>query len=218
MAWLSDLRLIRFFSFYLTLMFLLSTSLRLRQYRAMLGLVRSLPGRYPGLLRLLGQHSRILLTGATVRPLVTVLLLLVTNTLAGQLIWPTADDFTGKDLWGVWPLLPFVLVSAAAMLAFDVYTLTQVGKIDRAELEKYFDQAEYWLGSWKAPVVSFFTLGYVNPRQIVDREVQTALEKATEQLNGALWWVSIQTGLRITFGLSLWVGYALHAWLLPLFQ
>ena len=38
MAWLLELRLIRFFGFYLALMFLLSTMVRLRQYGTILGL------------------------------------------------------------------------------------------------------------------------------------------------------------------------------------
>ena len=34
-----------------------------------------------------------------------------------------------------------------AMLGFDLYSLYLVGRIDRPQLEKYFDQAEYWLRS-----------------------------------------------------------------------
>jgi hypothetical protein len=216
MSWLSDVRVIRFFSFYLTLMFLVSTYLRLRQYQASLALVRALPQRYPNLLRLLRQHSRVFLNTATVRPVVIVLVLLVANTVACRLIWPTADDFTGANLFETWPVLPFVLITGPAMLAFDIYTTARVGIIDREMMEKYFDQAEYWLRSWQAPVVTIVTLGYVDPRKIVDKEVQSALVKATELLNSTLWWVSIQTGLRIAFGLSLWISYALHSWLLPL--
>ena len=40
-------------------------------------------------------------------------------------------------------------------------------------LEKYFDQAEYWLRPWTAPVVRVFTFGYINPRQMVATEVRT---------------------------------------------
>src|SRR5436305_18631 len=47
MSWLPDLRLIRFFSFYLALFFCVSTYLRTRQYRAILGLVRTMPGHRP---------------------------------------------------------------------------------------------------------------------------------------------------------------------------
>jgi hypothetical protein len=216
MTWLSDVRVIRFFSFYLTVMFLVSTAVRLRQYHAMLGLVRALPQRYPNLLRLLSSHSRVFLTGATVRPVLIVLVLLVANTVACHLIWPTADEFTDGDLWQIWPVLPVVLISGLAMLGFDLYSTFRVGQIDRPLMEQYFDQAEYWLRAWQAPVVRVVTLGFVNPRKMVDDEVRSALQKATELLNSTLWWVSIQTGLRILFGLSLWSSFAIHTWLLHL--
>ena len=47
MAWFWNLPLIPFFDFYLALMFLVSTVLRLRQYEAIIRLVRALPGRWP---------------------------------------------------------------------------------------------------------------------------------------------------------------------------
>jgi hypothetical protein len=216
MAWLSDVRVIRFFSFYLTVMFVVSTFLRLRQYQAMVGLVRALPQRYPNLLKVLRQHSGIFLNSATVRPVLFVLLLLITNTVACHWIWPTADEFKAVDLYNIWPVLPVVLLSGLSMLAFDVYTTSQVGVIDRPAMEKYFDQAEFWLRSWRAPVVSIVTFGFVDPRKIVNAEVSKALLAATELLNRTLWWVSLQTGLRIAFGLSLWASYALHSWLLPM--
>jgi len=80
-------------------------------------------------------------------------------------------------------------------------------------LEKYFDQAEFWLRSWTAPVVRFFTLGRINPRQMVAVEVRTALVNSSRMLNSTLWWVVIQAGLRVAFGLSLWGSYALEPWL-----
>jgi hypothetical protein len=213
MSWLLDLRLIRFFSFYLALVFLLSTYLRVQQYWTIVALARRLPQRWPNLLGLLRQHVHILVTWETLRPLVVVAVLFTANTLAAQLIWPQADEFKVADLLLIWPLLPLVLGSALAMGSFDAYGTLQVGVVDREETEKYLDQAEYWLRGWKAPVVHLLSLGYVNPRQIVAQEVRTALESTTQLVNSTLWWVSIQTGLRIAFGLSLWGSYALEGWL-----
>src|SRR5262249_16402118 len=71
-------------------------------------------------------------------------------------------------------------------------------------------QAEYWLRGWKAPVVHFVTLGYINPRQMVIKEVRVALEDVSRLLNTTLWWVTVQTTLRIACGLALWGSYALH--------
>jgi hypothetical protein len=84
-----------------------------------------------------------------------------------------------------------------------------IGEVDRELMQKYFDQAEYWLRSWTAPMVSVVTLGYVNPRKVVDVEVRKALVEASRLINLTLWWVSVQTGLRMAFGLTLWLTYAL---------
>jgi hypothetical protein len=210
MQWLLDLRLIPFFSFYLALIFCLSTLMRLRQYRAVLALLVRLRSRWPNLARLVLAHRHILLTWGNIRPLLLVLVLLVVNTFASQLVWPQAKTFRIADLVVLWPALPVVLVCAGAMIAFDIYGVLWVGEIDRTETEKYFDQAEWWLAGWKAPVVRIFTLGYVNPRQMVAKEVSAALEGASDLLNSTLWWVTIQTALRIACGLSLWGSYALQ--------
>ena len=94
------------------------------------------------------------------------------------------------------------------MLAVDLYGTFRVGQVDRSLLERSFDQAEYWLRSWVAPVVHVFTLGYINPRRMVAVEVRKALLEASRLLNTTLWWVSGQVGLRIAFGLALWLTYA----------
>ena len=68
--------------------------------------------------------------------------------------------------------------------------------------------AEFWLRSRTATVVRVFTLGYVNPRHLVAIEVQKALVEASRLLNTTLWWMAVQTTLRLLFGLSLWLTYA----------
>jgi hypothetical protein len=44
-------------------------------------------------------------------------------------------------------------------------------------------------------------------------EVRTSLINASRMLNSTLWWVVVQAGLRVIFGLSLWIAYALQPWL-----
>jgi hypothetical protein len=216
MDWLLDLRLIRFFSFYLAVVFVLSTFLRLRQYRIVVSLVLRLRSRWPNLTTLVLAHRHIFLTRGTYLPLVIVLVLLGANMLASHLIWPQADRFDVHDLLEVWPAVPIVLLSGVAMVTFDTLGVVRVGEIDEKMLEGYFDQAESWLRGWKAPVVRVLSLGYINPRQIVAKEVATALESARALLNSTLWWVSIQTTLRILFGLCLWSSYAMRSWLVLL--
>ncbi len=213
MAWLLELRLIRFFGFYLAVMFLLSTWVRLRQYATIVRLVRSMPNRWPLLLQLLKQHIHIFLTWGTVLPLVLLLTVFALNLIASKWLWPQADEFTLAQLMPLYPLWPVVFALGAAMTAFDIWGVVRVAPIDQAEMEKYFDQAEFWLRSWTAPVVRVFTLGRINPRRMVAVEVRTALINSSRLLNSTLWWVVIQAGLRIAFGLSLWGSYALEPWL-----
>jgi hypothetical protein len=213
MSWLFDLRLIRFFGFYLAVMFLLSTWVRLRQYGTIVRLVRSMPNRWPRLLVLVRQHVHIFLTWGTVLPLVLLLVIFSANLLASKWLWPLADEFTVAQLAPLYPLWPLVLLCGSAMLVFDIWGITVVSAVDHQQLEKYFDQAEYWLRSWTAPVVRIFTLGRINPRHMVAVEVRSALVSSSRMLNSTLWWVVTQAGLRIAFGLSLWISYALSPWL-----
>ena len=200
--------LIQLFNFYLALIFLLSTALRIRQYKAVVRLVRAFRERWPRLFELLRQHHGILLTWGNVIPALIALALLVANTLACRLVWPHAQLTIARlvELWTAWPP---VLLCAIAMLAVDAYATFSVGEIDRGAMEKYFDQAEYWLTSWTAPVVRVFTLGRINPRQMVHAEVRKSLEDASQLLSSTMWWVSVQTLLRISYGLSLWLTFAL---------
>ena len=212
-SWLLELRLIRFFGFYLAVMFLLSTWVRLRQYGTIVGLVRSMPNRWPRLLDLVKQHVHIFLTWGTVLPLALLLAIFLLNSVASKWLWPRADEFTMDQLLSLYVAWPAVFGFGAAMTAFDIWGVVSVSAIDRSDLEKYFDQAEYWLCSWTAPVVRFFTLGRIHPRQMVAVEVRAALLSSSQMLNSTLWWVVTQAGLRIAFGLSLWLSYALEPWL-----
>ena len=170
--------------------------------------------RWPRLLRLLAQHHGLFLTWTTVVPALLALTLIVVNMLLSRLVWPQAaqspDGLTLERLWKHPLAVPFVGLATLAMLAVDVTGIFWVGKIDRREMEKYFDQAEYWLGSWAAPVVRTVTFGFINPRGMVAIEVQKALVSVSQMLNFTLWWVIVQTGLRIACGLSLWLTYALN--------
>jgi hypothetical protein len=212
MSWLLDLRLISFFNVYLGLFFFLGTLARWRQYHTFAVLVHSMPGRWPRLMKLVGQYRHIFVTWGTVLPLGLMLFLWLANWVASTKLWPHAD-FTVAELVALWPALPVVALTGTAMVAFDVWGLLRAGRIDREQVEKYFDQAEYWLRSWAAPVVRVFTLGYVHPRRMVAEEVQKALVGASRLINSTLWWVCIQTGLRIAYGLSLWGTYLLKPWL-----
>ena len=95
------------------------------------------------------------------------------------------------------------------MFAFDLYSLYWVGQFDRHAVEPLLDQAEFWLRSRTAHVVRVVTFGWVNPRKMVAVEVEKALVAVGDMLNFSLWWVAVQMSLRVAFGVSLWLTWAL---------
>jgi len=210
MSWFMQLHVIRLFNLYLMLVFLVTTYARLRDYVKIVNLVRHAPGRWPRLFQLVKQHWNIFLTWKSFYPLLLSGGLLLVHTILTRLVWPFADDFlTIGQLLKNWPTLFFVLPCTVAMIAFDIYWAATTADIDFALLEKYFDQAEFWLKAWTAPVVRMFTFGYVNPRQMVATEVRKALIDASGMLNSTLWWMAWQASVRIACGASLWLAYLL---------
>jgi len=213
MNWLLQLNLIHFLDFYFSLLFFIGAWRRFQQYQSIGKLAFAGPGRWPRLLKLLHEHRMVFLTWGTVLPAILALALMLAQLLASRFIWPeagdSADGLTVLRLLHHWIAMPFVALLGVAMVAFDIYTLATVGVIDRATLEGYFDQAEYWLASRTAHVVRVFTFGYINPRKMVAEEVQKALVAVGEMINYNLWWMNVQVGLRFAFGLSLWLTWAI---------
>ena len=207
-----DLSLLHAFDFYLMFVFLAGTIRRIDQYRHFASLVFSLPGRWPRLLALVKEHRTVFLTWATVLPALLALLLWVVQLFASRLVWPEAGlpphGLTTARLVDHWPALLAVVPLCLAMVGIDLYGILVAGEVNRVELEKHLDRAEYWLRSRAATAVRVFTLGFVNPRHMVAVEVRKALIDASRLLNTTLWWVIWQTALRIAFGLSLWLTWA----------
>src|SRR5947209_12829437 len=207
------LNLIHFLDFYFSFLFFVGTYVRLRQYQNIGKLALAGPSRWPRLLKLIHEHRMLFLTWGTVMPAILALLLMLLQLVASRAVWPEAgeatDGLTVQRLVEVWPALPIVVPLGLAMVAFDLYTLLSVGDVDREMMEKYFDQAEYWLGSSTAHVVRVVTFGYINPRKMVADEVRKALLAVSDMLNYTLWWMNMQVGLRFGFGLSLWLTWAL---------
>jgi hypothetical protein len=212
MSGVRDLSLIHLFDFYLVFLFAASTIRRIDQYLNFGRLIVRGPGRWPRLLALVAQHRTLFLTWSTVLPALLALALSLVQLIASRQVWPDAGQpphgLTGSRLLDHWPALLAVVPLGLAMVFVDAYGILAVGAIDRAQVEKHFDQAEYWLASRAATVVRVFTFGFVNPRHMVAVEVRKALLDASRLLNTTLWWVIAQTGLRIAFGLCLWLTWA----------
>src|SRR5438132_8741795 len=111
MTGLWDLDLIRFFEFYLALAFVASTTMRLRQYEAVVRLVRGVPERWPRLLQLVKEHHGVFSTWATILPAVLALGLCLLHTVACRLVWPHAA-LTLRRLSDIRPAIPFVALLA----------------------------------------------------------------------------------------------------------
>jgi hypothetical protein len=210
---LLDLNLIHFLDFYFAFMFFVGTVRRFSQYWNIAELVVLGPSRWPRLLRLITAHRVVFLTWSTLLPALMALGLSLVQLLASRLIWPEAgepeDGLTIARLLTHRLSLGAVVPLSLAMFGMDFYSLYLVARVDRRMMEKYFDQAEYWLRSHTAHVVRVVTFGYYDPRKMVDEEVRKALETVRELLNFTLWWVALQVGLRFACGLSLWLTWAL---------
>ena len=208
-----SLNLIHFLDFYFAFMFFAGTLRRLGQYQSVAHLVFSGPKRWPYLLKLVSDYRTIFWTWSMILPALLALGLSIVQMLASRFVFPEAGTPPhGLAVAGLiehWPALFVVAPLALAMLGFDLYSLYVVGQFDRALLEKYFDQAEYWLQSKTAHVVRVVTFGRINPRRMVAGEVEKALVEVGDMLNFTLWWVSLQIGLRFAFGLALWLTWAL---------
>jgi hypothetical protein len=206
------LNLIRVFDFYVTLMFVISLVRRWDVYLNAMRLLISVRGRWPKLISRLSEHRSLILNREFFRPALLAFGLTLIQLVASRVIFPQAT-LTGEQLQTEWWWVLLIIVPLAPMVLVDIYFIVSVGKFDHDETVKYFDQAETWLG-WKGPLVRALTLGIVNPQQMVDDEVKKSLTEYQSTLQASLWWVSVQIGTRLLFGLTLWAVWAVHRYVL----
>jgi hypothetical protein len=203
------LNVIHFLDFYFAFFFVANTLRRFGQYRTVAHLVLTSPGRWPRLLQLIKEHTAVFLSWTTILPGLLALSLSVVQLLASRLVWPEAGKppygLTMDKLLAHWPALLIVVPLGLIMLSLDVYFIVVASNLDQGEMAKHFDQAEYWLRSRAAHVVRIITFGYINPRNMVAVEVRKALHELSLLLHSTFWWVTVQVGLRLAFGLSLWL-------------
>lgn len=202
------LNLIRLFDFYVALLFLISLLRRWTVYWDAIRLVFRVRGRWPKLMSALAEHKSLLLNWAFFRPAILALVVMLIQFAFSRLIYPRAV-LTGPQLREEWWLVPIILVPLVPMLAVDLYFIIRVGRFDHDEMVKYLDQAETWLG-WRGPLVRVVTLGIVNPRKMVDEEVQKSLAQMHSTFASSMWWVIVQMSLRLAFAVTLWTIWAVH--------
>jgi hypothetical protein len=211
MSWLtslSTLNLIDVFTYYLILAFVVGTVVRIRNYRAILGVIFTFSDRWPKLLVLAKRHRIVFVRWPTLLPIGLTLALMLGNAFASHFVWSHAK-VSVDDLGSRWLALLAITISGVLMVFLDGKAMFGFGRFDRAALELDLDRAEHWLRSWQAPVLHFLTLGLINPRRIVNEQVLEALINASLIVNGQMWRWSIQIGMRAAFGLALWMTWAL---------
>ena len=189
-------------------MFLISLVRRWDVYLNALRLLVAVRGRWPKLMHRLGEHQSLLLNWSFFRPAAIALVLMVVQLVASRLIWPQAILTRASSNANGGSCRSFSCRWSRCSRV-DLYFVLRVGRFDHDETVKYFDQAESWLG-WKGPLVRALTLGIVNPRKMVDEEVKKSLAEMQTTLTSSLWWVIVQTVLRLAFGLTLWTVWAFH--------
>jgi hypothetical protein len=201
--------LIRLFDFYLTLLFLISFLRRWDVYLNAVRLLIAVRGRWPKLIQRLGEHKSMILNRSFFRPALLALVLTIAQLIASRMIWPQAV-LTGPELQQEWWWLPIVIATLLPMLLVDGYFIFRAAAFDHDQTVKYFDLAEKWLG-WKGPLVRLATLGFVDPGKMVDQELKKSLTEYQSTLASSLWWVNVQMGLRLLFGLTLWFVWAIRS-------
>lgn len=205
-----DRNLLRLFDFYLAVMLLLGVYRRRAVYRDVLFLVFGFAlRRWPRLLARFAQHRRELLRGPMLRPLVFAIMLMAAQMLASRVLFPQAT-VTLRELLEPWWHLAVVIVAAIPMVGVDLYFIIRVGTFDHGETVKSFNQAETWAGTWRAHAIRTVTLGKVDPNRMVDEQVKEGLQQLGATMAWAMWWVSTQVTLRLTFGVTLWLMWITH--------
>jgi hypothetical protein len=207
MTALLDTNLIRLFDFYLLLMFVIGLLRRAAFYKDISLISFAAITKQPNLVRRLGANRDVLLNWSTIRPLVFAIVLILVQFVLSRLIWPDAT-ITGRDVGHHWWQALILVVLFAAMFSVDLYFLIRVGQIDRGEAHKHLLRAEYWLTSWHGSAIRIVTLGYVNPRQMVDDQVRDGLTWFRSTMAWSMWWVIVQVSLRVAFGVAIWLFWA----------
>lgn len=211
MSRLPDINLIRLYDFYLLMMFVIGLLRRAGFYKDVVLVSIAAVLRQPNLVRRLGANRDVLMNWTTMRPIFFATLLLASQFVLSRLIWPDAT-LTGRDVSHSGWQSALLVALFLPMFAVDVYFLVRVGQIDRGLAHEHMARAEYWLAGWRGPAVRVVTFGYVNPRKMVDDQLRDGLVWFRGTMAWSMWWTTGQVGLRVLFGLAIWL---LWAWSIP---
>lgn len=201
---MDQLNLIRLFDFYLAAMLLLSVYRRRAVYLDGLRIFWTTAVRRRKLIGTMSAYTGELLTAAVLRPVLLAVGLMLIQIICSRVLWPHAN-LVVADVFDSWWQTLLVFAAFVPMFAVDLYFLICVGRFDRRETEKYLDQAENWLGSWKGTAVRVATLGYINPTRMVHDQVRQGLRDLGATVGWVMGWVAVQVACRTAFGLTVWL-------------
>lgn len=204
---LSTINLMASYERYLLLTFVLSLLLRFRQYHTNVRFAWAFPQQWPNVLEIIKKHSAIFLTWTTILPVAVTLGILLTHTVCYRLIWSEAV-VTPSELGQHLLVLAFLLPVSLWMLFLDLTTLFRASQLDFAEIEKNLSKGESALTSRALSALRLASLGFFNPRKLVENRIADSLHGVRLALLAQLRRWSFHTAVRITFGFLLWLGYA----------
>src|SRR5579859_4907391 len=115
LTWMDNLNLIEALSFYLALCFIVSTAIRVRVYRSVLGMILASPKRWPKLLQLANTHRTVFLAWPMLLTIALSFLVMIGNILAYRLVLIDAR-VSFQDLRGHWLPLAAALFSGGLMV------------------------------------------------------------------------------------------------------
>jgi hypothetical protein len=191
---------------YLVLTFVLSLLLRFRQYHTNVRFAWAFPQQWPNVLEVIKKHSDIFLRWTTLLPVAVTLVILLTHTVCYRLVWSEAVVTPG-GLREHLVVAAFLLPVSLWMICLDLSTLFRASQLDFAEIEKNLSKGEFALTSRALSALRVASLGFFNPRKLVENRVADSLHGVRLALLAQLRRWSFHTAVRITFGFLLWFGY-----------
>lgn len=204
---LSAINLMASYERYLVLTFVLSLMLRFRQYHTNVRFAWAVPQQWPNVLAIIKKHSNIFLTWTTLLPVAITFGILLMHTVCYRLIW--SEAIVTPDGLRQHPLvLAFLLPVSLWMICLDLGTLFRSSQLDFAEIEKNLSKGEFALTSRALSALRLASLGFFNPRKLVENRVADSLHGVRLALLAQLRRWSFHTAVRITFGFLLWFAYA----------
>ncbi len=202
---LLDFNLLNLFIVYVASMFVISTALRARFYRAVWEIAVYVKNSCPAIFELLEKNwSQCVRDGVIVRCgyFAVVFIPYVVFT---RFVFPQAH-ISLRQLVDISPLLTVsTLILAGLMVGIDFFLVFQVTRVDAAKIKSDLEFGERWLGGRVAKW--FDLLGSWNPiRRYAHAITQDSMSWFNEVFRNSVSVMILQTVLRITLGAFLIIG------------